>query len=83
MSYVIVTPHTAVMGSAQRQGIGTTLVNSAISALKDEGISKVALVVFSMNDNGNSFWEKQGFITRPDLVYRNKALADLVRIDTY
>lgn len=31
---------------------------------------------------GNAFWEKQGFSVRNDLIYRNKALADIVRIDT-
>ena len=74
--------HTAVAQSEQRNGIGTTLLIAAMSALEREGISKTALVVFGKNEKGNSFWEKQGFITRPDLVYRNKAIVDLTRIDT-
>lgn len=45
-------------------------------------IHKVALVVFDRNDTGNMFWEKQGFTIREDLIYRNKALAEIVRIDT-
>ena len=74
--------HTAVAGNEQRHGIGALLLNAAMDALEREGISKVALVVFGKNEKGNAFWEKQGFITRPDLVYRNKAIADLTRIDT-
>ena len=45
-------------------------------------INKVSLVVFDRNDIGNAFWEKQGFAIREDLVYRNKALTDIIRIDT-
>ncbi len=74
--------HAAVNESEQRNGIGTALLNAALSALKDEGINKVALVVFGKNEKGNTFWEKQGFITRDDLNYRNKAITELTRIDT-
>ena len=74
--------HTAVDEHEQRNGVGTALVNTAMSALEREGINKAALVVFGKNEKGNAFWEKQGFTTRPDLVYRNKAITDLTRIDT-
>ena len=74
--------HTAVAGSEQRSGVGTALVTAAMSALEREGINKTALVVFNKNEKGNAFWEKQGFTTRPDLVYRNKAIKDLKMIDT-
>jgi ribosomal protein S18 acetylase RimI-like enzyme len=74
--------HAAVAESEQRHGIGAALVNTAISALEREGINKVALVVFGKNEKGNTFWEKQEFITRPDLIYRNKAIVNLTRIDT-
>ena len=62
--------------------VGTALVNTAMSALKREGINKVALLVLKKNGIGNTFWEKQGFLTRDDLNYRNKAIIDLTRIDT-
>lgn len=74
--------HMAVKESCQRQGIGTLLLEAALNALKKEGISKVNLVAFSTNIKGNSFWEKQGFSARNDLIYRNKALTELRRIDT-
>jgi ribosomal protein S18 acetylase RimI-like enzyme len=74
--------HMAVAQNEQRSGLGTSLLNAAMSALSCEGITKVALVVFKKNEKGNSFWEKQGFVARSDLVYRNKAIAELVRTDT-
>ena len=74
--------HTSVMPEYQRQGIGSKLVDTAIDALKKQGINKVALVVFAKNKDGNAFWEKQGFTVREDLTYRNKSLAEMVRIDT-
>jgi len=74
--------HTAVEKSEQRHGVGAALLNAAMDALEREVINKAALVVFGDNKNGNAFWEKQGFAARADLVYRNKAIADLTRIDT-
>ena len=74
--------HLAVSQDERRQGIGAALVCEAMSALEREGINKVALVVMTKNENGNTFWEKQFFTTRSDLVYRNKAIVDLIRFDT-
>ena len=65
------------------KGIGSALIDSALQVLKDEDIHKVALVVFKNNEIGNTVWERRGFSIREDLNYRNKALADLKRIDTY
>ena len=58
--------HTAVALEYQRQGIGEKLVEAA----------------FARNENGNAFWEKMGFTERTDLIYRNRALVDMERIDT-
>lgn len=74
--------HTAVGIAHRRQGIGAELVTHAMAALRAEGISKVALVVFARNELGNAFWSQQGFTRRDDLVYRNKNLITLERIDT-
>lgn len=74
--------HTAVAMDERQEGIGTALMERALKALKKEGISKVALVAFSKNKIGNDFWEKRGFQAREDLVYRNKALKEMERIDT-
>ena len=74
--------HLAVHPACRRQGVARSLVQRAMAALEDCGIHKAALVVFSRNEPGNLFWEKMGFTVREDLTYRNKALAESVRIDT-
>ncbi|MBO5176445.1 MAG: GNAT family N-acetyltransferase [Lachnospiraceae bacterium] len=74
--------HTAVHPEYRKRGIGKALVEKAMEALKSCGINKAALVVFERNDTGNAFWERMGFAAREDLVYRNKEITELVRIDT-
>ena len=73
--------HACVSPLQRREGIGQKLVELALNALKEEGITKVLLVAFKKNEGGNAFWESQGFTLREDLNYRNKALTELVRID--
>lgn len=74
--------HMSVAEDYRKQGIGTQLMSHCEEALKREGINKAALLVFNRNEAGNAFWEKQGFTVREDVAYRNKALAEIVRIDT-
>lgn len=64
--------HTAVKESQRRKGIGKELTKYAYKALKSEGITKGALVVFKTNEIGNSFWESQGWQEREDLNYYSK-----------
>ncbi len=74
--------HTAVSPEHRRKGVAAALVGSALSALKEKGISKSALLVFAQNETANSFWENCGFTARTDIIYRNKALREITRIDT-
>ena len=74
--------HTTVNQEYRKQGIGKELADHALDALEKEGSHKVALVVFDRNQLGNAFWENQGFTIRNDLVYRNKSIHEMVRIDT-
>ncbi len=74
--------HTAVLPEYQRQGIGHRLVEAAMKALDEEGICKAALVVFKRNNQGNEFWERMGFTSRDDLMYRNRNIHDFERFDT-
>ena len=64
--------HVSVLPEYQKQGVGKMLVDNAMEALRKEGITKVLLVVFDHNENGNQFWEHMGFTVREDLIYRNK-----------
>ena len=74
--------HMSVAENHRKKGIGSSLVKECLESFKNEKISKVALLVFKYNENGNAFWEKQGFILREDVNYRNIGLRELVRIDT-
>lgn len=74
--------HTAVDPQYRKRGIATALVNAVMDAMKNIGINKVVLVVFEHNEDGNKFWEKLGFTERHDLVYRNKAINEMIRNDT-
>ena len=74
--------HMAVGEAFRRRGIGAALVERALAALKAEGINKVALLVFNRNEAGNAFWEKMGFKTREDIVYRDCVLDEMIRYDT-
>jgi len=74
--------HTAVLPSYRNQGIAGRLVDAAMGALEEEGIHKVALVAFKKNDIGNGFWEHIGFTDRDDLIYRNKNIYVLDKIET-
>ena len=74
--------HMCVNENFRKQGIGTQLVERCLSALKEEGINKAALLVFNKNQVGNAFWDKQQFVIREDVAYRNRELVEIIRIDT-
>lgn len=66
--------HLCINPQVQRCGMGSELVRAAEIALKEEGIQKIFILVFNDNENGNAFWEKQGYSLRTNLNYRNKSL---------
>ncbi len=66
--------HAIVLPEHQSKGIGKQLADAACEALRAEGINRAGLLVFATNQQGNAFWESQGWQTRPDLTYRNKSL---------
>ena len=74
--------HTAVHPNYCRRGIARQLVETVLTVLDELKIHKVALVVFKRNTEGNHFWETLGFSTREDLIYRNQARTEMVRLDT-
>lgn len=75
--------HTAVRPRLRRRGVGRALAETALEALRAEGITKAWLVVFGKNETGNAFWEQLGFENRADLNFRGITLDhSLVRIDT-
>lgn len=69
--------HAAVLHQYRNRGIGKKLVDLALNALKQKGISKVGLLVFSKNEIGNTFWEKMGFYEKEACIYRDKKLREM------
>ena len=61
--------HTCVEESYRRQSIGRELMEGIIKAMKEEGITKLGLVCFAENDQGNNFWKGLGWEIRSDLNY--------------
>ena len=74
--------HMSVAETHRRRGVSSQLANRCLAAMKEAGITKAALLVFKRNEAGNAFWERQGFIAREDVAYRNRELIRLTRIDT-
>ena len=72
--------HLCVHPDCRRMGIASHLVAQAEEALKREGIQKIFGLVFKDNDVANLFWEKQGYIVRTNLNYRNKSMNRLVPV---
>lgn len=66
--------HTAVREDRRSVGIGTTLADAAIEALKAQGIRKAGMLVMADNQVGNDYWEKRGWERRTDVYYRNRVL---------
>lgn len=66
--------HAVVLPEHQGKGVGKQLTDAACDALRAEGIHRAGMLVYAGNQQGNAFWESQGWQTRPDLNYRNKSL---------
>lgn len=66
--------HAAVNENCRKQGIGTKLLDAVYESMKEEGINKVALVVFKTNTIGNAFWKSSSLEERVDLNYFNMSL---------
>ena len=61
--------HVCVDKAYRKHGIGKSMVNFCIQALKEEGINKVSIIAFTTNEVGNKFWRKMGWEFREDLNY--------------
>lgn len=61
--------HVCVREDYRRLGIGKAMVVFCMNALKEEGINKVSLIAFTVNDIGNAFWNCIGWTKRQDLNY--------------
>jgi ribosomal protein S18 acetylase RimI-like enzyme len=68
--------HACVDEAHRQKSIGRQLIEHEIKAMKEEKISKLALVCFEDNEAGNWFWSSLGWTKREDLNYYNISLVD-------
>ncbi len=61
--------HVAVDEQWRGRGLGTTLVNRIYDVFKAVGIIKIGILVVADNIEGQEFWKRRGWNTRPDVVY--------------
>jgi len=66
--------HLAVAKTHRRQGIGRALVNDCLDKLAARKIQKCNLFLFANNTAGRTFWLKQGWAAREDIVLVQKEL---------
>lgn len=53
--------HIDLLPEAQRQGLGTRLIDSLVSHLKEKGFRNVSVMTISKNSMGYKFYTKYGF----------------------
>lgn len=68
--------HTVVRSEYRNQGIGTALVDVAVAALKQEGITRVCLNVTVSNETGKKFWQNRGWEKKDFLEFYSKSITD-------
>lgn len=68
--------HTVVANEYRRQGVGKLLVEAAVAALQQEGITRVCLNVMTTNDAGKKFWENMGWENKDFLDFYSKSITD-------
>ena len=66
--------HVCVAEQFRMHGIGQTMAEFCMEALKKEGINKVNLIAFKSNPIGNAFWQRMGWTFRDDLNYYDMPL---------
>ena len=65
--------HLATHPDFRSKGIGKRLLNTCLSALDRQGISRCNIFIFSNNEKGKGFWKKVGWTTYYglELMYTN------------
>lgn len=68
--------HTVVMPGYRGRGIGSDLVEKAVTALRREGITRVCLNVTETNEQGKRFWIGKGWEKKEFLGFYSKSITD-------
>lgn len=59
--------HLYVAPAYRRMGVAGELVKRAVRALKESGITRIHMFIFSDNHTGRAFWSQAGFRERDDI----------------
>lgn len=65
--------HVTVAAQYRGRGIGQMLVDKSLQKLKEAGVDKCHLFVFSDNEIGNAFWSSKGWTKREDIFVYSKS----------
>lgn len=68
--------HTVVQNQYRNQGVATKLIEYAVSALQNEGITRVCLNVMETNEQGKAFWQKRGWEKKDFLGFYSKSITE-------
>ena len=68
--------HLAVDPAHRRQGIARRLLEWCFERLHEAAVPKCNIFLFSDNESGGSFWNRNGWSSRPDLVVFQKPTSD-------
>ena len=68
--------HTVVHIHYRKQGIGTALIDAAVAALRQEGITRVCLNVMESNEDGKQFWKNRGWEKKDFLGFYSRSITD-------
>lgn len=68
--------HTVVRPEYRGRGIGSALVDLAVDALKQEGITRVCLNVMESNGQGRDFWIHRGWEKKDFLGFYSRGITE-------
>ena len=68
--------HTVALPEYRSRGIASDLVNKAVEALQNGGITRVCLNVMETNELGKKFWSSRGWEKKDFLGFYSKAISD-------
>jgi ribosomal protein S18 acetylase RimI-like enzyme len=68
--------HMAVREDYRKKGIARQLGDTCLAALKDAGMEKCHIFVYSGNEDGINFWKQTGWIKRDELIIMSYPLEE-------
>ena len=68
--------HTVVLPEYRRRGIASSLIETAVEALRKEEITRVCLNVMESNEQGKKFWLSKGWDKKTFLGFYSRAITD-------